>query len=84
MLRLSSSISSEPIPDNATETPQSPLTDLSASRHGAGYQFVASPATVTPTFSGFSVSGAGATAAAAFEPAGGGPSAPAGTLIHVK
>ena len=36
--------------DPATETPQAPLVDLSATRHGAGYQ-IASPTTmITPTF----------------------------------
>jgi hypothetical protein len=64
---------SKAVADGDTEVPQSPLTDLSASRHGAGYQFVTSPATVTPSFSGWSVGNAGATAAAAFAPAGGPP-----------
>ena len=59
---------SKAVPDGDTEVPQSPLTNLNASRHGAGYEFVASPATVTPTFSGWSVSDAGATVAAAFTP----------------
>ena len=59
---------SKAVPDSSTETPLSPLTDLTASRHGAGYQFVASPAAVSPTFST-----GDATVVAAFAPAAGGP-----------
>jgi len=68
---------SKAVSDSATEVPQSPLVDLSASRIGSGYQFVASPATVTPTFST-----GDATVAAAFEAAatGGGGGDLAGEL----
>ncbi len=56
---------SKAVPDNGTEVPQAPLTDLNASRIGSGFQFVASPSMVNPTFTDFSNQGQ-ATAAAAF------------------